>query len=547
MRSEVAIVGVGRTPYSRAKPGEPVRTVDEYLAWAADLALQQAGMSKNDFDGQGLGVAHAEVAHTVNWSAAVAEVLGISPQVLLRADQGGASASALLIRAAAMIHAGIVDRVLVVGADTPLNMPSVAPGLPLSPERTRGVFWDFQGPFGVMGASAQFALVYSRYLHEYGVTPEQMAKVAVNARYHAGLHEGAIYRKPITVQEYLDSRVLTDPIRLLDCVPIVNGGLAYVVTSAKTARTLTDRPVYLRASARPTTTTTARARGPTSRTPASCRPRPRRCRWRACTHQDVQFFQPYDDYPFVAMMTIEDHGFCRKGEGGRFVEDHDLHFDGDFPMSTDGGQLSGGQPGGAIGGFMPLVESVTQLRGEAGARQVRDARLGISCGFGGIPYGRPGRSCVSRAVHGALKMAESAQGKPLPTITDLTRPFWTAAKQGHLVLQKCQRCATFNFHPKPWCIECGSRELVWTDAQPTGTVYSHTISRYGGDELSRLAGRAAGADVPDRPGRRPAAVCPGQALQARRPAHRHARAGLLRGHQRRRRHPEVQAADDMTA
>ena len=116
MRSEVAIVGVGRTPYSRAKPGEPVRTVDEYLAWAADLALQQAGMSKNDFDGQGLGVAHAEVAHTVNWSAAVAEVLGISPQVLLRADQGGASASALLIRAAAMIHAGIVDRVLVVGA-----------------------------------------------------------------------------------------------------------------------------------------------------------------------------------------------------------------------------------------------------------------------------------------------------------------------------------------------------------------------------------------------------------------------------------------------
>ena len=103
MRSEVAIVGVGRTPYSRAKPGEPVRTVDEYLAWAADLALQQAGMSKNDFDGQGLGVAHAEVAHTVNWSAAVAETLGISPKVLLRADQGGASASSLLIRAAAMI------------------------------------------------------------------------------------------------------------------------------------------------------------------------------------------------------------------------------------------------------------------------------------------------------------------------------------------------------------------------------------------------------------------------------------------------------------
>ena len=74
-------------------------------------------------------------------------------------------------------------------------------------------------------------------------------------------------------------------------------------------------------------------------------------------------------------------------------------------------------------------------------------------------------------------MAETTTGKPLPTITDLTRPFWTAARHGKLVLQKCQRCGTCNFPPKPWCIECGSRELVWTDAKPFGTVYSHTVSR----------------------------------------------------------------------
>ncbi|MFV2089262.1 MAG: thiolase, partial [Pseudomonadales bacterium] len=112
-------------------------------------------------------------------------------------------------------------------------------------------------------------------------------------------------------------------------------------------------------------------------------------------HGDLQFFQPYDDYPFISMMTIEDWGFCEKGEGGRFIEEHDLRFDGDFPLSTDGGQLSGGQPGGANGGFMPLIEAVTQLRGEAGERQVADATTGGVCGFGGIPYGRPGRSCIS--------------------------------------------------------------------------------------------------------------------------------------------------------
>ena len=395
MSADVAIVGYGRTPYSRAKPGEPVYTVDEYIAWAAELALAKAGMSKKDFDGQGLGVSHAEVAHTVNWSAATAENLGISPQVLLRADQGGASAAAMLIRAAAMIRAGLVDRVLVVGADTPLNMPSVAPGLPLSPERTRGVYWDFQGPFGVMGASAQFALVLQRYMHEHRVTPEQLGKIAVSTRYHASLHPGAIFRKPITLDDYLGSRMLTDPIRLLDCVPIVNGGLAYIVTSAATARSLTDRPVYLLGHGEVNNYYHGSRSFPDITYTGFTAAAPQAMQMAGVTHRQIDFLEPYDDFPFIAMMTIEDYGFCKKGEGGRFVEEHNLHFDGDFPLSTDGGQLSGGQPGGAIGGFMPLVEAVTQLRGEAEGRQVPGATIGAACGFGGIPYGRPGRSCVS--------------------------------------------------------------------------------------------------------------------------------------------------------
>ncbi len=395
MSAEVAIVGYGRTPYSRNKLGERSLTVDEYIAWAAELALNSAGMSKNDFDGQGLGVAHAEVAHTVNWSAATAEVLGISPQVLLRADQGGASASALLIRASAMIRAGIVDRVLVVGADTPLNIPSVAPGLPLSPERTRGVFWDFQGPFGVMGAGAQFALLQRRYMHENPVTLEQLGKVAVTARYHASLNPGAIYRQPFTVEDYVNSRVLSDPIRLYDCVPIVNGGLAYIVTSAKSARTITDRPVYLLGAGEANNYYRGSRSLPDVTYTGYFDSAPRALKAAGVEHKQIDFFQPYDDYPFIVAMTIEDFGFCKKGDGGRFIEEHDLRFDGDFPLLTDGGQLSGGQPGGAIGGFAPLIEAVTQLRGEAGARQVKDATIGAACGFGGIPYGRPGRSCIS--------------------------------------------------------------------------------------------------------------------------------------------------------
>lgn len=395
MSADVAIVGYGRTPYSRNKPGERSLTVDEYIAWAAELALNSAGMSKNDFDGQGLGVAHAEAAHTVNWSAATAEMLGISPQALLRADQGGASAASLLIRASAMIRAGIVERVLVVGADTPLSMPSVAPGLPLSPERTRGVFWDFQGPFGVMGASAQFALLQQRYMHEYPVTLEQLGKVAVTARYHASLNPGAIYRTPFTLEDYLTCRVLTDPIRLYDCVPIVNGGLAYIVTSAESARTITDRPVYLIGAGEANNFYRGSRSLPDVTYTGFFDAAPRALKAAGVEHRQIDFLQPYDDYPFIVAMTIEDHGFCKKGEGGRFIEEHDLRFDGDFPLLTDGGQMSGGQPGGAIGGFAPLIEAVMQLRGEAGARQIKNATIGAACGFGGIPYGRPGRSCIS--------------------------------------------------------------------------------------------------------------------------------------------------------
>ena len=395
LRGEVAIVGYGRTPYSRAKPGERILTVDQYIAGAAALALEKAGMSKRDFDGQGLGVSHAEASHTVNWSAAVAELLGISPRALIRGDQGGASASAMLIRAAAMIHAGIIDRALVVGADTPLTIPSIAPGLPLSPERTRGIFWEFQGPFGVMGANNQFGLVQTRYAHQYPMKREHLGKIAVTTRYHASLNPGAIYREPFTLEAYMNSRILSDPVRLLDCVPMVNGGLAYIVASAETAKTITDKPAYLLGCGEVSNYYSGSRTRPDITVTGFVQAAPEAFRMAGVQHHDIDVFEPYDDYPMIVLMQMEDYGFCKKGEGGKFVAERDLTFKGDFPISTDGGQLSGGQPGGAIGGFMPIVEAAAQLRGEAGPRQVKDASIAAVSGFGGIPYARNARSCIT--------------------------------------------------------------------------------------------------------------------------------------------------------
>ena len=395
MKDKVAIVGYGRTPFSRAKPGEYIYGVDEYVAWAAELALESAGMSKNDFDGQGLAVAHAEAGHTVNWAPAVAGNLGLSPKAILRGDQGGGTAGSLLFRAAALIAEGVVDRFLVVGADTPLTIPSIAPGLPLSPERTRGVYWDFQGPFGVMGATAQFGLVQRRYMMENNVTPEDLAKIGVTTRFNASLNPQAVFQKPYTEEEYLNSRMLSDPMRLLDCVPMVNGGLAYIVTSAETAKTVCNRPVYLKGFGEMNnyyhgskvfpdiTATSFRVSAPAAFNMAGITP------------QDVDVFLPYDDFPVVVMMQLEDFGFCPRGEGARFVRETDMTAKGDLPVSTDGGQLSGGQPGGAIGGFVPIVEAVAQLRGDAGARQVADAEIAVATGFGGITYARNARTSTA--------------------------------------------------------------------------------------------------------------------------------------------------------
>lgn len=395
MKGRVAIAGVGRTPYTRLKDGEPERTVDEYIAWAAQLALDDAGLSKNDFDGQGLAVAHAEAGHTVNWAAAVAETLGISPRALLRGDQGGASATSMMIRAATLIACGIVDRVLVVGADTPLSLPSEAPGLPLSPERSRGMYWDYQGPFGVMGATAQFGLILNRYRHQHKLTDSQLAKIVVTTRYHASLHPGAIYRKPITEEDYLNSRQLSTPLRLFDCVPIVNGGMAFIVASADSAQAMAQPPVSLLGFGEINNHYHGSRQRPDVTHTGFVQAAPEAFAMAGVSPSDVDVFEPYDDFPFIVAMQIEDCGFCAKGEAGRFIEDRDLSYDGDFPVSTDGGQLSGGQPGGAIGGFAPVIESVLQLRHHAGGRQVAGAEIALATGFGGIPYGRPGRSCIA--------------------------------------------------------------------------------------------------------------------------------------------------------
>jgi len=193
-----------------------------------------------------------------------------------------------------------------------------------------------------MGANAQFGLVHAA-LPAPVPESDQAGAPGENSRDHAltttSLNPGAIYRKPFTMEEYLSSRILSDPVRLLDCVPMVNGGLAYIVTCVggtgeKAHRQACLPPRFLTRSA---TTTTARAINPTSPTRDLSKNRPAAMKMAGVGHKDIDMFEPYDDYPMVVLIQMEDYGFCKKGEGGRFVEERDMTFRATFPSPPTAG------------------------------------------------------------------------------------------------------------------------------------------------------------------------------------------------------------------
>jgi acetyl-CoA acetyltransferase len=384
VKSRAVIIGYGETPVSRGKKerGEEQLTLEEYLAWGAKLALENAGLKKDDVDGQGLVVNGAQYPHSELWSCEVAQNLGLSPKRLVRVDNGGESAISSLGRACDLINSGAVDLVLCVSGDAPLSVvshPYPYFGEPYVYSR------DYEDVYGMQGPKAIFGFIMRKHMELYGTTAEQTGKIAVVSRSHALLNPIAYFKEPITLEDYLKSPLLADPIRLLDNVMLVNGAHAFIVASSEVGKKYTDNPVhvlgtgevynyYASSRNRPNVTTTGISQASKEAFSQS-----------ELSPNDIDCFQPYDDFPIAVVMQLEDSGFCKKGEGGKFVEKTDLSIKGELPLSTGGGQLSSGQPG-LSGGHVPFVECIRQMKGDGGQRQVNGARIGLAAGIGGLSY-----------------------------------------------------------------------------------------------------------------------------------------------------------------
>jgi len=233
---------------------------------------------------------------------------------------------------------------------------------------------------GIIYVVGSYALVAQRHMHEYGTTSEQLAEIAVTMRRHASLNPQAKYRDPITVEDVLASRVISSPLHLLDCCVISDGGGALVLTSLERARDLKKPPVVVLGAAealrhaeigtRDLLDIAARQSGPLALARAGI------------THADVDLAMVYDSYTITVLATLEALGFCAPGEGGAFCAGGRIGLGGALPVNPDGGGLSSNHPG--MRGIFLVIEATRQLRGECGPRQVKDAKLVLVHGTGGM-------------------------------------------------------------------------------------------------------------------------------------------------------------------
>jgi acetyl-CoA acetyltransferase len=372
LRGAAAIAGLGVTPQGKVYGTNAIG----FAVDAVRLALEDAGLTRSDVDGllvnpgltwndQGMG------------SFQLQQALGLRDlRLTATMNLGGATACAMIQHATQAIAAGLCHTVACVFSDAPLKLPSPQ-GARTSSGAAYGFARGWESAYGFVGVNAMYALVARRHMHVYGTTQEQLGAVAVAQRRWANLNPQAqLHDKPLTLDEYTASRWIAEPFHVFDCCLVSNGGLAVIVTSAERARALRKPPVYVLGMGQGHRGGDA---GDTLASGAALAKEPAFA-MAGITLRDVQVVELYDCYTFTVIVTLEDYGFCRKGEGGPFAAEQHTGPGGTLALNTGGGQLSSFY----MWGMTPVSEAVIQLRGEGGARQAAAHDVALVSGNGGI-------------------------------------------------------------------------------------------------------------------------------------------------------------------
>jgi acetyl-CoA acetyltransferase len=382
---DIVIIGYGEIK-NELRSG---KTAPELASEAMEQLLERTGLTNRDIDGLAINLPAAEVGNSF-YSNILADNLGIEARWLQLSDIGGCAVLGNIARAAAALKCGMCEIALCLNSDASSRRQQTS----VLNYRT-----EFQEPAGYQGPLIAFGLMTDAYNQKYGLKQEALGKLAIAQRNGALTNDNAVanLRKPMTMDDYLNSRMVSDPIRLLDCVMRCDGANGVIVTTLDRAKALgVKKMVRLAAYSEISNYDPTNAQpepfesgfsvvGPDALKKAGIAP------------DDVDMFHPYDDFLIAMLFQLEQIGFCKRGEGSDFLLNTDLSHAGKLPINTGGGQISAGQPGLA-GGGVNAVEAVRQLFGEAGTRQVPNAKNALVTGIGVVPYFRNWGSSVAMVM-----------------------------------------------------------------------------------------------------------------------------------------------------
>ena len=373
-----AITGIGETVYQKKSLG---KTGLQLQMESSLAAIADAGLKPTDIDGLitygGANAGAVPEDFIVNF--------GLDLRFSGHTPLGGASCVAAIQCAAALITAGVCKHVLIPVGRANFSGPRASDRLKSSGQLR--LITEFERPVGAFAPAQFYAHMARRHMELYGTTSRQLAEIAVTTRRHAALNGNAAMTAPITIEDHQASRMIADPFRLYDCSLETDGGAAIVVSETERARGMRRRPVLVMgvAEGHPDSPSTITQRKDILSFGLE-RAAPHAFAMAGVTPDEIDVAEIYDCFTFVVLNQLENLGFCKKGEGGAFVENGGLGLGGRLPVNTHGGLLSQGH----VLGMNHVVELVRQLRGEAGAAQVKDAQIGLVTGYGNMCEGSVG-------------------------------------------------------------------------------------------------------------------------------------------------------------
>jgi acetyl-CoA C-acetyltransferase len=379
---EVAVIGIGITKFGELWD----KSFRQLIAEAGSKAILDAGIEGKEIDGMYVGsMSSGRFVGQEHVGALVADAAGFSHAHIPSTRVEGACASGgLAVRQGYLSIASGMNDIVVVGGMEKMNDVG---GNDATATLATAADQEWEAFFGAT-FPALYAMIATRHMHEYGTTKEQLAQVAVKNHANGAKNPYAQYRREITLELAMNATTVAYPLGLLDCSPVTDGAASLILCAADKAKKYTDKPIKIIGSGQGSDSLALHGRRDICTLDATIHAAKTAYKQAGITSKDIDFAEVHDCFTIAEICAIEDLGFVKKGEGGKAIDNKITTLDGSLPVNTSGGLKSKGHPVGATG-VAQMVEVTQQLRGEAEARQLKDAKIGLAHNVGGS-----GATCV---------------------------------------------------------------------------------------------------------------------------------------------------------